>query len=259
MTSSVRQIVKTVLLRVPGGPWLLQHYRALRFYRRWGVRAPKELFAQYYERNSWGDPESLSGPGSTARYTENIRREIPKLIEQFGVRSVLDAPCGDYNWFRLIPLGAKVFYIGGDIVGAMVRRNQQLYGSPNTSFVEFDITRDRLPDVDLWLCRDLLFHLSERDIGRALRNFLRSRIRYLLTSSHPVCEENKDIPTGGFRLLNLQRAPFHFPPPLARMDDWIDGYPVRHLCLWERAPLQEALAANPAMVQVVPRRAARTR
>ena len=42
-----------------------------------------------------------------------------RLVAKLGVQTFLDAPCGDYNWFRTIqwsqPLAS---YIGGDIVPA---------------------------------------------------------------------------------------------------------------------------------------------
>lgn len=241
----LKAVLKRVLLRIPGGRRLLAWYQSLRFYRHMRVLPwARNVFTRYYQRNRWGDAESVSGPGSTARYTENIRKEIPRLIQELGVRRLLDAPCGDYNWFRLIPRGEQIAYIGGDIVGEMVRRNQALYGSANTSFMQLDITRDRLPPADLWLCRDVLFHLSERDVFRALRNFLDSGIAYLLTSSHPECTENRDIPTGAFRLLNLELPPYNFSKPTASIDDWIEGYPVRTLCLWDKEAVRRSLASS---------------
>jgi len=239
----MRNQLRAILLRVPGGTKLQRLVRSYRLYRSvGGIKAPKGIFSRIYEKNNWGDSESFSGEGSTIHYTENIRREIPKLMKKLGAHRLLDAPCGDYNWFRLIPRDEGDFYLGGDIVRALVLRNQQTFGNANTCFMELDITRDPLPSVDLWLCRDALFHFSYQDIFRTINNFLNSDIKYLLTSSHLECARNTDIPTGYYRQLNLELPPFSFCPPAASIDDWIEGYPIRKLCLWSKPALAGSLS-----------------
>ncbi|NDA75093.1 MAG: hypothetical protein EBY27_03840, partial [Synechococcaceae bacterium WB8_3_299] len=123
-----------------------------------------DIFNYYYINNFWGDSESVSGPGSTLAYTENLRAELPKLVEELEVTSILDSPCGDYNWFRMIDWNSEITYVGGDIVETLVSRNQLLFGSEKRNFVCLDIINDKLPDADIWLCRDCLFHLSNKDI-----------------------------------------------------------------------------------------------
>lgn len=231
-----------ILSWIPGGDSIL---RTSRYYKHKILFKDKEkLFTFYYKTNAWGSQESVSGYGSTIKYTENIRKEIPGLIRQLGVHRILDAPCGDYNWFRLIPRGKSVHYVGGDIVETLITRNQQLFANENTCFVKLDITKDGLPDADLWLCRDCLFHLSNEDIFNTIDNFFRSDIRYFLTSTHTRCSLNTDILTGCFRQLNLELPPFSFCPPILFIDDWIEGYPVRKLGLWKRDMLFDALACN---------------
>jgi len=204
------------------------------------------IFRHHFENHEWGARESVSGPGSTLAYTENIRREIPKLVNLIAAQTILDAPCGDFHWFRAIEWEVAISYIGGDIVQPLVEQNQSLYGAPNRRFVEINIIHDKLPSADLWLCRDCLFHLSNRDIMLAIDNFLRSDIPYLLTSTHSACTKNTNVPTGSFRLLNLQLPPFNFCKPITMIDDWIEGYPVRHLALWHRENLRISLATNRA-------------
>jgi hypothetical protein len=69
--------------------------------------------------------------------------------------------------------------------------------------------------------------------------FLDSDIRYLLTSTHPECDRNIDIPTGYFRLINLELPPFSFCKPILAIDDWVEGKPVRQLALWEQKDLAD--------------------
>ncbi len=204
-------------------------------------RNAKEIFHHHFITNEWGNDESVSGAGSTIQYTENIRKKIPKLISELRVTSILDAPCGDYNWFRFINLETDIIYIGADIVEPLIERNNSLYGKGKNKFIVLDITNDALPKVDLWLCRDCLFHLSNHDIALAIRNFLDSDIRYFLTTTHPACNRNYDIPTGTFRFLNLQLPPFNFGQPIHVINDWIEGNPIRYLALWERETLKKRL------------------
>jgi hypothetical protein len=205
------------------------------------TRTLEELFARYHETNNWGDEESVSGSHSTIRYTDGLRRQLPQLLASLGVRRILDAPCGDYNWFRLVPRDEGVTYLGADIVEALVTRNQNAFGDGKTSFRHLDITRDRLPDADVWICRDCLFHFSDTNIWRAIDNFLGSDIPYLLTTTFPQSTDNRNIPTGGFRMLNLEAPPFSFPKPVESLDDWIEGHPVKTLALWERDALRAHL------------------
>ena len=64
--------------------------------------------------------------------------------------------------------------------------------------MHLDITRDRLPRVDLILCRDVLPHLSFADIARAVDNFKRSGATWLLTNTFVDRPRNDDIPTGAW-------------------------------------------------------------
>jgi hypothetical protein len=242
---AAKQALRHILSAIPGGNVLLRKREAF-LAKRQVVRLDKakDIFSHYYQQNKWGDQESVSGPGSTIEYTENIRKKIPQLVDSLGVSVILDAPCGDYNWFRLIEWKTDISYIGGDIVEALIERNQAKYANDNARFIPLNIIEDALPDADLWLCRDCLFHLSNSAIGAVITNFLNSNIDYLLTSTHPNCTKNTDIPTGLFRLLNLQLPPFSFGPPLQVIDDWIEGFPVRQLALWERETLKRNLASN---------------
>ena len=246
---TVRKTLGKIIKALPKGQAIIdtcRHYRnCRRDHRRLSrIGTPKQIFLHHYEVNEWRDQESVSGPGSTLQYTENIRKEIPRLVHDLGVKVILDAPCGDYNWFRKISWESGIDYLGGDIVEPLIQRNQAAFSSPNTRFIPLDIVRDVLPKADLWLCRDCLIHLSNHDALLVVDNFLRSDIRYLLTSTHPDLEENRDAPTGSCRFVNLLLPPFNFSKPLRSMDDWIEGFHRRHLALWEREALKSALRAN---------------
>ncbi len=195
-------------------------------------------------------PLSGEPPGSTVEFTANLRAELPGLLRKLNVHRLLDAPCGDYNWFRLVERPSQVRYIGGDVVQTLIERNRSVFSKDNVDFISLDITQDELPDADLWLCRDCLAHFSYNDIYRALVNFLRSNITYLLTSTHPCNDRNRTIVTGDFQMLNLQRPPFDFSLPLRLIDDWVDENETRQLGLWQRQALAADLADNKAFQKV---------
>lgn len=170
------------------------------------------VFSDIYRKNAWADPESVSGRGSTLARTEVIRRELPSLLGSVGARSLLDAPCGDFNWMQYVPLG-DIAYIGADVVPELIARNRAFENAPRRVFAVLNITRDRLPQVDVILCRDCLIHFSYQDIDAAIANFKRSNSGFLLATTHINVTENTDIRTGGWRSINLQLPPFNFPPP----------------------------------------------
>jgi hypothetical protein len=243
--TETKGLVRKLLSSTAPGRSLLSLYRRVAHERRKQILRTQELkttFTRYALENSWGDSESLSGAGSSLEATRSLRAALPGLISKLGVRSVLDAPCGDFNWFQHVELPAGVTYIGADVVDELIEANRQKYSNDVYSFRSLDITTEALPRADLWLCRDVLFHFSDRDIFRTLERFANSEIEYILTSCHTEAGSNHDILTGDFRLLNLRLAPFHFPEPEAWIDDWIPGYPVRRMGLWRRAAVVDAVA-----------------
>ena len=197
----------------------------------------KTIFAHHYRTNFWGDQESLSGPGSSLKYTENLRAHLPGLLSDLGVKTFLDAPCGDFNWMRMVELPEGVQYHGCDIVPELVDRLQKEYGDDRRRFSVLDIVDDEIPRADLWMCRDVLFHLNNREVFRVLKKFADSEIPWLLTTSHRQ-GKNQDTTTGGFRLLNLEAAPFGLPPAERYIADSIDGFPDRCIGLWSNAALK---------------------
>jgi len=200
----------------------------------------KSTFAPFYTENRWGDEESRSGPGSNLTRTAKLRSELPGLLQEIGARSMLDAPCGDFNWMKDTPHGLEQ-YVGVDIIPELINHNQSLYGNERTQFLLLDLIRDKLPRADVILCRDCFIHFSYRHIGSAIKNFKRSGATYLLTNTYPDWRQNEDIRTGDFRHLNLLLPPFNFPPPLKHIDEKLPEEQAQFfgktLGLWKLADL----------------------
>ncbi len=186
----------------------------------------EKVFTEIYRNNAWADPESVSGRGSTLARTNVIRSELPALLAELGTKSLLDAPCGDFNWMRHVDLG-PVDYKGADVVPELIAQNQMTYRRAGREFVVLDITKDEVPRADVILCRDCFIHLSFEHTRAAVEIFKRSGSTYLLATTHANERENVDIESGGGHYVNLQLPPFTFPDPLRLVSE----DPERGKCL----------------------------
>ncbi len=151
--------------------------------------------------------ESQSGLGSYLVETVAIREQLPILVRELGVRTFLDAPCGDFNWMKETNLGVEK-YIGLELSWENVQNNNARYAQPGREFVAGDVVWSDLPAVDMILCRDCLVHLPFRGALMAIKNFKRSGSKYLVTTTYPTIAENSDCPFWGWRKLNLELPPF---------------------------------------------------
>jgi hypothetical protein len=231
--------------KIPGSVYLYRKYVALRY----RFLPPEDVFTEIYEKNLWGGELSRSGPGSDPDQTGTLIRELPKLFQQLGVRSILDIPCGDFKWMSKVDLNG-ISYHGADIVEALIEINIREHQDENKKFSKINLLEDPLPEAELILCRDCLVHLSYDNIFKALKNISQSRSKYLLTTTFSSRTENRDIVTGQWRPINLQIAPFSFPEPIFMLDEVCieaDGiYRDKMLALWETDSLKQMFAnGNP--------------
>jgi SAM-dependent methyltransferase len=209
----VRSIVKKLI------PFqLIQYYRQYKYssnkhLSRFYEKPLTDTFTQIYHENYWKGEESISGKGSEKAQTEAIREKLPQLLNRYSIHSILDIPCGDFNWMKLIPISG-INYTGADIVKELIALNRKLYAEPYINFEVMNITSTPLPESDLILCRDCFVHLSFKHIYQALANIISSKSTYLLTTSFAHTKLNFDITSGDWRTLNLQKSPFNFPSPI---------------------------------------------
>lgn len=197
----------------------------------------QSIFDRIYKNNLWSSSETVSGGGSERARTLEIREKLPWLMEEYGLQTLLDAGCGDWNWMSLIdftgadpgfqPFGPKKIY-ACDIVPDLIAANRRKYVD-RAVFFEADLTADALPEVDVAMCRTVLFHMSLAHVHMALAN-MRKTSKYLLLTTHPHVTENIDINDGDWRRLNMTLPPFLMPEPLFQFPDGPgeDGY----LALW---------------------------
>ena len=183
----------------------------------------KTVFDEIYEKNKWNSKESVSGVGSTLRKTKKIREFLPEIINENGIKSILDAPCGDFNWMKEVDLG-DTQYIGGDIVKGLIDKCNEKYSAENRSFSYLDIASQELPKVDAILCRDCMIHLPNEKVIEVLKNIKKAGIRWVLLTTYPEVDANKKIREGSWRKINLQQEPFNLPPPTRLYDEGEKGW-----------------------------------
>lgn len=203
------------------------------------------VFDRIYDRNSWNSAESRSGPGSSLSQTRILVERLPPLLHAVGARSLLDIPCGDFNWMRHVALFG-IDYLGADVVHRIVVSNRSRYGAPGIRFGLLDVTRDPLPPSDVVLCRDCLVHFTFDEAFQALKNIAASGSTYLLATTFTDRAENGDCETGNWRVLNLERPPFDLPPPLQLLNEGCTegggAFKDKSLGLWRLSDIAPILA-----------------
>jgi hypothetical protein len=200
----------------------------------------RQIFEKIYDLHHWYNAESKSGPGASLRQTKTVRTILPALFKELNIKTILDIPCGDFNWMKDVDL-TTYGYCGADIVNSVVKDNDTVYTQKGRQFIWADITTSALPKADLIFCRDCLVHFSFNDIEKAIRNLKKSGSKYLLTTTFPT-RSNEDIITGSWRPINLESAPFLFPAPIRLFNEnCTEGHGMftdKSLGLWdiERLP-----------------------
>lgn len=216
-------------------PFLVYPLRVLQYFFIYGsIHDPEKVFARRYKRmKGLGGEETRSGPGSDLAQTEVVRKILPELIKELDCKSLLDIPCGDFFWMKLVPL--SIDYIGADIEGSLIEENRKLHAAPNRTFLRLDIVKDPLPKTDLVLCRDCLFYLSNEDVFRSLKNMKASGATYLLMTTFPEKTKNENIPTGSWRAINFELPPFGLPRPTRVFNEKcpVEGFEDKSLGLWK--------------------------
>jgi hypothetical protein len=234
--------VRELARRIPGARWT---YRLA--YDLWlRLISQERVFTDIYRNKKWLGSDSVSGLGSDPLQTRVISLAIPELIVELGIKSMHDIPCGDFFWMSRVDLGS-VEYFGSDIVGELIESNKRTHARPCVHFSQANLLAGNLRRTDLMLVRDCLVHFSYQDVFIALKNITQSGSKYLLTTTFPDRSENKDIPTGRWRPINLQIAPFNLVPPVRIINEGCTeaggAFSDKSLALWLIDDIRNAMQA----------------
>lgn len=193
----------------------------------------KNVFVNVEKEKRWGDSHA-SGWGSTIEYTIVTQSIVNTVIEQYNIKSMFDASCGDFAWMPLViqKQSAEFKYIGSDIVPELINRHKIKY--PQYEFRNLDFVTDELPKCDLIFSRDALQHLPIGDIKKALLNFSKSDAKYLLASTHLRrfgWRNSRECRVGQCRDRNLLLKPFNLPDPILVFSEQDESH--KFLGLWK--------------------------
>ena len=162
-----------------------RRYRMSRDRRRFGRRSPREVFTAIYAQSIWGRGASpfYSGDGShdPAVVTPYIEA-ASRFLRRLGRPDVVDVGCGDFAiGSRLRPHCGR--YIAADIVEPLINWNRERHRDLGVDFRVLDLATDELPRADVLFVRQVFQHMSNADVGRALRG-IAGRFRYLVATDH---------------------------------------------------------------------------
>lgn len=180
----------------------------------------KAAMQQIYSENLWGGStyDFYSGEGSHLSefvdpYVNVVTSFLNSLKEPI---TVSDLGCGDFNVGEQLVKHTKK-YFAVDIVPKLIQRNKKLFKAKNLLFQCLDIAKDDLPPADCVILKQVLQHLSNKEVHQVVKKLV--NYKYVILTEHipgGKFKPNKDIISGqGTRLkknsgLNITESPFNF-------------------------------------------------
>lgn len=200
-----------------------------------------QVFSNIYAKGVWVEHEdqaSLSGVGSVASATDDLRVQLSSFLSSVNCRRLVDIGCGDFSWMKNVH--GDFHYLGIDIVQSVIDANNTMYADEKRRFVCLDATKQLIePWGDVAICREVLFHLSFKNAFQLLRNIRAAGFKYILLTSDSSIWFNSDIRDGDFRRINLLKSPFWLSSPESQLaDDRV--FRGRVIGVWSASALEGA-------------------
>lgn len=180
----------------------------------------KDAMEQVYKLKLWGDNETAFYSGYGSHMPEIVNpyvTAVKSFLTSFqNPIKVVDLGCGDFNVGKQLVEFTDT-YVAVDIVADLIAYNKQNFKADNLEFYCLDIATDKMPSGDCVLIRQVLQHLSNKEVKSILKKI--RKFKYLILTEHlPIADftPNLDIISGqGTRLkkqsgLNILAIPFNF-------------------------------------------------
>ena len=200
------------------------------------LRGPNHaaIFSKIYKEKIWGSDgqqQFYSGSGSDEVYTLPYINSIIDFIKKNNIRSIVDLGCGDFRVGAAIVEATGVKYTGIDVVEDLVKYNQNQFGNENISFRYKNITKDNLPDGELCLIRQVLQHLSNKDILGVLQKT--KKYKYLIITEHlplgsSLVPNIDKVPDGSIRYYQNSGVYLDLPPFNRKIKELLSIEPIDH-------------------------------
>lgn len=164
-----------------------------------------KTFDDIYRYRRWGYG---SGPGSIYIFNKCFIKFVNGYLKKHkDIKRVVDIGCGDWQIAKHFDL-KNINYVGCDVSKEALSRSSK-YSSKNIEFQHIDAIKDRLPDGDLVIIKEVLHHLSNKSVQKILSKF--SKYKYVIIQNN--IEENQltnsDIKDGKYRALDVQKPPIN--------------------------------------------------
>ena len=152
----------------------------------YGIISNEKTFEKIYTNKIWGKNKNFpyySGSGSHLHAIINqYLKKIKTFLKTLGKPVVIDYGCGDFNVGKNFINEVKTYY-AYDVVDNLIKYNKKKFKFKNLHFKKKDITKDNIIAVDVIFVRQVLQHLSNRDIEKFLK-IIRKKTKYLVVTEH---------------------------------------------------------------------------
>lgn len=169
----------------------------------------KDIFNRIYKKNLW---LFGSGPGSIAWSVRPYIRFLQQFLDEHpDIRSVLDVGCGDWQMGSQIEWGNRQ-YTGIDISDHILAITRDRYGTDQFHFHVIDAAQEALPPADLIIIKDVLIHLSNKEVETILEKCRSYPYVIIVNDVGIFYTANRNIQSGWIpRKLDVSLPPFSFP------------------------------------------------
>lgn len=177
-----------------------------------------ERFEKIYQDCLWGvngENQGYSGGGSDLENVLPYYQYLTQFIQDHQIQSVVDLGCGDWTFSKWIDWKG-IDYIGYDVVGSVIEKNRETYGSDHIHFIQANFLSEEIPPADLLICKHVLQHMPNRDVFAFLK--LLPKFKHcLILNARPIGDENIDYKVGELfpfwedRGIDLTLPPFNIP------------------------------------------------
>lgn len=194
----------------------------------------EQIFTEIYQNNVWGSDNKsnfYSGSGSDYIYSNSYIQYIREYIIENNIKSVIDLGCGDFRIGQALIENLDINYLGIDVVESLINYNNDHFSKPGINFTKLNITRDTLPDGDLCLIRQVLQHLSNKDIKKVLKKA--KKYKHLIITEHlpltVIAKANIDkFPDGDIRYSKGSGVYLDMPPFNKKIQELLRVEPKEH-------------------------------
>jgi hypothetical protein len=176
----------------------------------------KDKFSNIYEKNLWGEPNSIPGRKNQKFYSgggtdpeNDLNNQYVNLIQSYvsrpDVNTVIEIGCGDWEVSSRIDW-SSVKYTGYDVVPDLLDYNRSTYGSNNIEFVCDDPIGTNVIKADLLIMKDVIQHLPASFSKKFIKS-IPTNFKYNIVTND-MGLTNLEIEFGGYCANNFNAGPF---------------------------------------------------